>query len=615
MNIIPNGTVTLYENIPLQNDYKITYWFDTLAHQTSYFNNQTKIELFPSGEPTYRGKFSYIRRNKNRLKIEVNMNKIINCNYMSFKNIDTSGHTFEEKTFYCFVEDVIYINNTTTEIVFSIDLMQTYLFDIHLKQCFIVRQHEEHDDMYANLQPEQLSTGDYVSENIEPYIPFYGTTSPFGGDFSIVLAYNPKILTDIILHTLWGDDTYQTYHRPMQLYGSIYQGCEFLIFPMYKQVMDKFRLLLGGMKIETLNGIVGLYIIPSFAVPIQFDPTTETQAEYEGRQQNHEISNWHLYDEEADIIRKNNSFNGYTPFNKKLYTYPYCYLYATNFRGNTEIYKYEYFTYPVGSEEISFSVEGNFSLQPSLMLRPINYKNTSVSDDNLFLANLPSCSWNSSELVDWMAKTAMISIGSYSAGGSISEYARMGGVSTYQGGYKENKKIPVYDATTETLPSTNVQRGNGFNLANDMLSGAKPAYYDNETENIYNRNGYYASFPLVFGEQMQGSPTTDIQFGNNLMKTFGIYKMQIKREYAERIDNFFTMYGYAQNKLAVPNIHARSNWTYIQTANCYLTGENMQFNQEKAIEDIFNKGITFWAYNGMSPIGDYSNPSNNTELG
>lgn len=56
MYIVPNSEVILYENIPLQSDYKITYWFDTIERQRQYFASRTKINLFPYGEPQYRGK-------------------------------------------------------------------------------------------------------------------------------------------------------------------------------------------------------------------------------------------------------------------------------------------------------------------------------------------------------------------------------------------------------------------------------------------------------------------------------------------------------------------------------------------------------------------------------
>ena len=626
MNIVPNGQVILYQNIPLQSDYKITYWFDTIEHQESYFSNQTQIQLFPNDEPTYRGKFSYIRKGKNKLKIECSMQKLLNCNYMSFINRNNVGeNTFENKTYYCFVEDIAYVNNTTTEITYHIDLMQTYLFDIQLKQSFILRQHEEHDTLYGNLQPENLSTGEYISEKYHPYIPVLGKPSPsiYSSDYTIVVMYDPQIISNEVLAGLWGNTFYEV-HRPPYAYSNIYQGCDFLVFPMVKSMVDIFYHVIRGLDTLTFHGILNIFIVPSICVPEPFDEETETESDFLSKQLNVASNTWKNNGTNEVISRKENAFENYTPHNKKLFTYPYCYLYATNFRGATEIYKYEYFSYGEDSEHhvipnVYFVFRGNFSAEPALIMTPTNYKNTNMNnDDSLTVNNFPTCSYVTTNVVDWLAKAAMISVGSYtSANGSTYDYAGFGGLSTYQAGKNSIKQTPVYDASyNETQELTlNNNKVNGFDAVKQMLEKQKPSYYENEVENITTAQGYHFKMPLMFGEKTQGVANTDVLFGNGETDTFGIFKMQVRQEYARRIDSFFTMYGYAQNKLGVPNIHARSNWTYVQTENCYLHGNNMQFAHEKQIEEIFNKGITFWAYNGTSPIGDYSHPENNTELG
>lgn len=57
-----------------------------------------------------------------------------------------------------------------------------------------------------------------------------------------------------------------------------------------------------------------------------------------------------VYTEE---FTKASSLNGYVPINKKLLTYPYCYLLGSNNNGNSNVYLYEKFK---GSKcEFSFS--------------------------------------------------------------------------------------------------------------------------------------------------------------------------------------------------------------------------------------------------------------------
>ena len=69
------------------------------------------------------------------------------------------------------------------------------------------------------------------------------------------------------------------------------------------------------------------------------------------------------------------------------------------------------------------------------------------------------------------------------------------------------------------------------------------------------------------------------------------------------IDNFFSMYGYAINQLAVPNVKVRPHWTYIKTKNCCITGSITTTDMNK-ICDIHNNGITYWM-NG-DEVGNYS---------
>lgn len=45
-------------------------------------------------------------------------------------------------------------------------------------------------------------------------------------------------------------------------------------------------------------------------------------------------------------VNKPTSVNGYTPRNKKLLTYPYCYLLLSNNAGSSNILMYEKFTEP-----------------------------------------------------------------------------------------------------------------------------------------------------------------------------------------------------------------------------------------------------------------------------
>mgnify|MGYP000239704523 FL=1 len=77
----------------------------------------------------------------------------------------------------------------------------------------------------------------------------------------------------------------------------------------------------------------------------------------------------------------------------------------------------------------------------------------------------------------------------------------------------------------------------------------------------------------------------------------------VRAPFAKLIDDFFTMFGYAQNALMTPNLHARPHWTFIKTVSCVLTG-SLPSDDAREIVSIFNNGITWWL-NG-DEIGNYS---------
>ena len=65
---------------------------------------------------------------------------------------------------------------------------------------------------------------------------------------------------------------------------------------------------------------------------------------------------------------------------------------------------------------------------------------------------------------------------------------------------------------------------------------------------------------------------------------------------AERYDRFLDVYGYSQNTYAIPNLHARSAWTYVKVTELMLDG-NCPDEDEVQIRQAFRNGIFWWVYN------------------
>lgn len=81
------------------------------------------------------------------------------------------------------------------------------------------------------------------------------------------------------------------------------------------------------------------------------------------------------------------------------------------------------------------------------------------------------------------------------------------------------------------------------------------------------------------------------------------------------IDQYFDRFGYLQNKLKKIDPMSRPIWAYKKTAECHVASTNgVPFIAERAINNMFNAGVTFWdgaKYIAGRTIGDYSSPEQN----
>lgn len=110
----------------------------------------------------------------------------------------------------------------------------------------------------------------------------------------------------------------------------------------------------------------------------------------------------------------------------------------------------------------------------------------------------------------------------------------------------------------------------------------------------------YINMQLAIKEQQQLLPNTNTlsssnatllgyeYMGNNIFSRYSI-----KRQFAERIDNYWSMYGYLTNNLKIPNINNRPNWNYVKTLGMNITGEIPQ-DDLQSIKTMFDSGVTLW---------------------
>ena len=154
--IVPNSEVYILRNVPLEPSFDHTIWFDSSDQQATAFTTYALAYYF--------NKVSYQRYPRPYITLDKTVDELIGCNYMMFRNTG-----FGEKWFYAFITQVEYISNTTSRIYYTIDPMQTYLFDVNVGECWVEREHAMSDAIGDNLVPESLELGEYVFDG--DYLP------------------------------------------------------------------------------------------------------------------------------------------------------------------------------------------------------------------------------------------------------------------------------------------------------------------------------------------------------------------------------------------------------------------------------------------------------------
>lgn len=253
------------------------------------------------------------------------------------------------------------------------------------------------------------------------------------------------------------------------------------------------------------------------------------------------------------------SLNGYNPINQKLLTYPFCYISASNGSGANAIYHQELFTNTNQSGEYVFRVFGVLTPGCSIKCVPINYKGSEVNtDEGINLGKFPQCSWSADMYTNWITQNGV------------------------------NVATNIIGSSLELLTG-NVQSGlTGLTNSMDQIRRAE-------------------MIPPQTGGNVNSGDILTAMTDN----TFHFYRMTIKQEFAERIDQYFTRLGYRVNKVKIPNMTHRQNYNYVQVAQeenvAYPNNHNnicLPATALNEINNLFRNGVTIW--NNHTNFGDYS---------
>ena len=259
---------------------------------------------------------------------------------------------------------------------------------------------------------------------------------------------------------------------------------------------------------------------------------------------------------------KPTTVNGYTPKNNKVLTFPYCYALVSNNNGNSTVLKWENWT----TTKATFQLVSIPTVGSDTKIVPTSYESGDhYEEQSLVQGKYPTLAWSRDLFTSWISQNAAnIGIG---VGASILQV--VGGVAAIATGAGA-----VAGATMVTSGISGVLGtiGQVYQHSLDPVSAQGNVNAGGINVSMQ-RNGFY------------------------------IYKMSIRSEYAQIIDNFFSTYGYKVNRIGTPNLLSRTYWNYCKTIDAHLSG-NIPNQDMIKLKELFNNGCTFW--HNTSYFMDYS---------
>ena len=272
------------------------------------------------------------------------------------------------------------------------------------------------------------------------------------------------------------------------------------------------------------------------------------------------------------LVSTPESLDGYTPRNQKLRTYPYMYVGFNPSNGSSKIYRYEDFENGTPQFKIISEVNPN----PSVYFIPQNYRGATGDSmqDISCLNGYPTLSSRNDYYNSWLAQNSEI----ISLQMQQEQY-------NYEVGQAQTG-MNMLSSMLGTLANPSSAMG--------MVTGAMNLASSDVNHDFYIKQQMaQIEKQSMLPDKVNMSSSNATLIGYNLIDKNIFTRYTIKRQFAERIDKFFDMYGYLTNEVKTPNLNNRPNWNYVKTIGANILGDIPQ-NDLQEIKNIFNNGVTLW---------------------
>lgn len=591
------STLAILKNVGFTNSYEHVIDFENIEAQSNYFDSKIATKLYEDYN-----EFKFIRPNY-ELKVALPYNDLIDYNYCYFINT-LKGMS---KRFYAFITGIEYVNPVTTKLFLQVDVMQTFMFDYSLLECYVDREHQDRFKKIGtkvvpvyNKQIENLEYGtDYKvvkvdfltdkvtsNENFNKYIyVFVSSTEPLIDETGnsipaqIGLSTGVYVYMSIVkngrrydgavfnVNTSTGNEYYMSLDSILKKFGDNPSIVSIQILPY-----NPFEFEI----VEFINNTLGYKIIPKASYRIYRNPDI--------------TFNVMLEIGLVDITTQKRIINNLKPANfynlipasninskpnidsePKLKTNPYFYFTLGNQQTSPILIKNEL----LDNETNNIVYNASIGVNNKERLYIENYNNDNLGFHNNIINN------SNNELA--------LRTDAYKEYMSQNKASSIAGVA-----------LPVL-ATIAGILLAPATGGASAVAAAGLIGGGLVS-----TASVIGKD---------FAKKMdlKQAPDTLKTSGNNIVFDYlagnfwyNITAFEIEESAKERLFKYFMHFGYKASEFKVPNTKSRYYYNFIRLLDVNLESDLDQSTQEK-IRDIYKNGVTFWHYRDESSFKGIKN--------
>lgn len=502
--------------------------------------------------------YTYQRPN-NTVKVPYNAEQLYGLNYCMFQNTN-----YGNRWFYSFITNIEYVSENTSRLWLQDDVFQTWFPDASVQVSYVEREHVSDDTIGAHLKDEGLSCGEMKVQ--------YSTIDNDKTELYIVVASAVDPKTDGTYSNNGGD-----------VYMNVYSGTSLTTFTMLEDFINFMKALSDNGQQDAVSAV---YMVPRYALGTISKKSDGYGLWVDG--------NKHTPEQELNIKLGFTTLDGYKPKNNKMYCYPFEYVELTNFMGENQKLRLEFF----GTDGVvHLQRTGGADVNSRCMYIPWNYNGlTRATELALNMPQYPS--------INWVYQTWANNYGS----GKFSFYTGFTDQPTEANSLTD---LPVWNYGADTLNQLLGVVEQAIGVGTQVATGGRSIRAKGEAAHggagllggvssfVTNSVLGSAQIQADLAKQMRqpntsrGGTNSSVSLANIGSFTMGIRKYTCRSEFAKMCDDYLSAFGYNVSEFKQPNLTGRASWNYVKTIGMQLHGK-IPTDAMQSLQNMFDRGITLW---------------------